>query len=118
WARKTGTGSVSAASSITAADGQASVRYVLGTTVGFDTVAASVAGVTGSVLFPEQSIAGAPAIIATTSGNGQSGRILTALAPFVIRVTDDNNNPVAGQPVFWTATNGTIPATTTADASG
>ena len=118
WARSRASGSLSAATSLTGSDGQASIRYALGNVAGSDTVIASVSGVSGSVVFSEQAVAGAPAVITTTSGNGQTARILTALAPFVIRVTDNNNNPVTGATVTWTATNGTLNPTTITDATG
>lgn len=118
WSRTRGTGAVDAATSVTDGDGQASVRYTLGNVAGIDSVVASATGVTASAIFTEQGLAGAPGVIAASSGTGQTARILQVLAPFVIRVTDDNGNPIVGATVTWTATNGTLSATTTTDATG
>src|SRR5207247_2306048 len=64
-------------------------------------------------------VAAAPTNIAAVSGDAQVGRVTQPLAaPLVVKVTDDNGNPVSGATVTWTANNGTIGASTTTDASG
>ena len=118
WSHTRGTGSLGAPTSTTGADGQATVSYTLGSIAGSDTVTASVAGIASPVIFAVQAVAGAPAVVAATSGTGQTARILQLLAPFVIHVADDNGNPVVGATVLWTATNGTLAATTLTDATG
>lgn len=115
WTR-VGAGTLRVASTLTGADGRASATYTLGGTVGNETITASAAGKTTT--FVVQAIA-EPAAIATVSGGRQSGRVLQVLAaPFIAKVTDDAGNAVGGVIVTWTATNGTIAATTTTDAAG
>jgi hypothetical protein len=118
WTRA-GTGTLSATSSTTAADGSASVNYTLGTVVGTETITASAAGVATAATFTVQALPAAPSTIVAVSGSGQSGRVGQVLAAaFVVHVADDAANPVSGATVSWTAVNGTLPATTTTDAQG
>lgn len=57
-------------------------------------------------------VAGDPAALSLTSGNGQVGDVLTALAsPLVVTVTDAHTNPVAGTAVAYAIT-GTPPGAT------
>ncbi|HEX3275453.1 MAG TPA: Ig-like domain-containing protein, partial [Gemmatimonadales bacterium] len=45
--------------------------------------------------------------IAMVDGNAQTGPVGSALsAPLVVKVTDDNGDPVAGVAVAWTANDG------------
>ena len=119
WARTGGSGTVSSATSVTGANGQTSISYTLGAVVGTETVTASIAGAPAPATFTAQAIAGAPAAAAVVSGNGQTVRIQQTLAPFVVKVTDVDGNPVAGFKVNWSATNGTLAAATTlTDANG
>ena len=119
WARTSGSGTVSSATSVTGADGQASITYTLGSVVGTETVSATIAGGAAPATFSAQAIAGAPAAVVVMSGNGQTARIQQALAPFVAKITDADGNPVAGYKVTWTAVNGTLAAATTlTDANG
>ncbi|MEO7083563.1 MAG: Ig-like domain-containing protein, partial [Gemmatimonadaceae bacterium] len=118
WSRIAGSGSLSGASSTSAADGSASIGYTLGTVVGTETISASILG-GASTTFTAQAISAGASTLTTVSGSGQTGRVTQALAaPFVVKVTDDVGNPVAGATVTWAATNGTIAATTTTDATG
>ncbi len=119
WARTTGSGTVTASTSVTASDGTATMSYTLGTTTGTETVTASVAGVATPATFTVTSVAGKASGLTVVSGDGQSAAILSALAPFVVKVVDANGNPVDKAAVTWTATNGTFPSlTTTTDATG
>lgn len=119
WARTAGSGSLAGASSTTNADGLASMSYTLGDKPGTETVTASVSGATSSATFTVQAIPAGPAAIAIVSGDGQSGRVLEALAaPFVVKVTDETGSPVSGVLVSWTAVNGTIANASTTDANG
>jgi hypothetical protein len=118
WARSGGSGSLSSPTSVTGADGQASVSYKLGSVVGADTIVASTAGVSTTAIFTVRGISGTPASIAAFSGNQQAARILSALLPFVVKVTDASSNPVVGATVTWTAVNGTLTASTVTDATG
>jgi hypothetical protein len=93
--------------------------YTLGDIVGTESVTASVSGVANKVVFTFEATAGEPATIVVASGNAQTATVGTRLsAPLVVKVADDDGNPVSGATVSWTATNGTIPATSTTDAGG
>jgi hypothetical protein len=120
WARLSGGGSLAAASSTTNADGIATNTYTLGSTIGSESVSASLGGVAGAlVTFNFTTGAGAAANIAVISGSGQTGRVSVALAnPFVVRVTDVAGNAVSGVNVSWSSINGTIAASSSTDASG
>lgn len=105
----TGGGTVSAATVETDAAGLAQSTLTVGTTAGTNTVTVNASGLTGSpVTFTAMGNAGAAAAIALVSGNNQSATVGTALTmPFVVAVTDDNGNPVAGTAVtFAVATGG------------
>ncbi len=119
WARTAGAGALAATTSITAADGRASMVYTLGNVVGTESVTASVAGVANPASFSFRALAAGPTHIAIVSGSGQTAVVNTQLAaPFVARVTDDAGNPVGGATVGWTAVNGTIAAASVSDATG
>lgn len=82
----------------TLANGQASTTLSLGTKVGQYVVSASVTGAPGitPVSFTATATAGSAAKLLEISGNGQSGSILSTLAPFVVEVNDVDDNPVSG----------------------
>ena len=86
--------------------------------VGTETITATAAGVPGTATFTEQALPVRRRRSAIVSGDAQVGRVLSALAPFVVRVTDAGDNAVNGATVTWAATNGTLSATTTTDATG
>ena len=98
-----GGGSVSAATTATAADGLASVIRTLGPAAGAQYVIASSPGLAGSpVTFTHTAGAGAATLLEAVSGDGQTAVVGTALAePLVVRVRDDAGNPVAGLAVAW-----------------
>jgi hypothetical protein len=119
WARTSGAGTLSATSTQTASDGTTSVGYTLGSTIGKETVVASVSGVATGATFTADAFASTPGAITIVSGGGQGGRVAQVLgAPFVVKVTDALNNAAANATVVWTATNGTIAPSTTTDAQG
>jgi len=110
WAVTLGGGTVSAATSVTNASGQAQINWTLGATVGAQAARASVAGLTGSpVTFAATGTAVSPAAtqMALVSGNNQTGTVGTALAsPLVVKVADASNAGVAGVTVTWSVTSG------------
>jgi hypothetical protein len=119
WARSVGSGSLGGTSSTTGDDGRATMTYVLGSTVGSESVTASVSGVASHATFNFQAIAAAPSTIAAVSGNAQKARVGTALAaPLVVRVADDVGDPVSGATLSWTAANGSVASASTTDANG
>ncbi|MES2178081.1 MAG: Ig-like domain-containing protein [Gemmatimonadota bacterium] len=121
WAR-TGSGSLSASSSTTGADGTTSVTYTLGSSVGNEEVRATTAGVSGSAVFTLRVTARSASAIAITSGGGQTGKAKTTLPnPLVARVVDGLGNPVSGASVSWSASGEQAtftPASSTTGADG
>jgi hypothetical protein len=116
WTR-VGAGTLGATATTTGADGRANVGYTFGNTAGSETITASIAG--QSATFSVRALVGAPSTIVAMSGSGQTGTALLPLAaPFVVKLADVAGNPVSGVSVSWLATNGTMSATTTTDASG
>ncbi len=104
WTKVAGNGVLGAPSTITGANGTTSIAYVLGATASSDTIRASVAGVTSSVLFSARSVTRSPAAIAIVSGGNQSGLPNTTLpTPLVARVADAQNVPIANATVTWSA---------------
>jgi hypothetical protein len=88
---------------VTDAEGVAGVHYRVGSSAGVNNqqVQATAVGVTpAQILYTISALAGQPAVLAGVSGNGQSTVAYSRLAaPFVVKVTDAANNPVAGHPV-------------------
>ena len=118
-----GGGSVSAATTATAADGLASVIRTLGPAAGAQHVIASSPGLAGSpVTFTHTAGAGAATLLEAVSGDGQTAIVGTALAePLVVRVRDDAGNPVADLAVAWVVGDGggtLSPATSLTDQDG
>ncbi len=117
----TGGGSVSAASTVTDASGQASVTRTLGPTAGEHTTVATVAGLDGSpVTFTHVATAGSATGVIKVSGDGQSALVGTELAnPLVVQVLDDQSNPIPNRAVTWVTGDGSVnPENTTTDAQG
>jgi hypothetical protein len=93
-------GSVSPASVVTNALGQATVQLTLGTASGAQQFNATSPGLTPATISATATTA-PPVSIAIVSGNGQTDSTGTALAPFVVTVTDKFGNPVPGATVDW-----------------
>ena len=107
WSVTGGGGSITA-SSTTDADGIATNSRVLGTTVGAMTANGAVGGLIGSpVVFTATAVAGAPAILAQVTGDGQSATVDTdvTVAPEV-SVTDQFGNAIEGEAVTFAVTGG------------
>ncbi len=121
WARTSGAGTVSSASTTTVADGTASITYSLGAVAGPEVVTATLQG-GGSVSFAATAIVAGPASITVVSGAGQTGAPGSLLAaPLVVRVDDASGNALAGQLVtFTSASSGATfnPASVATDAAG
>jgi hypothetical protein len=86
-------------------------------TAGAGTVVATSGSISGSANVTV--ISGSAASIAIVSGDGQSGTVGTALAPFVVIAKDANGNPVGGVSVTFAITsgNGSLSATSTTTGS-
>ena len=104
----TGGGSVSSATTVTGADGTASVTRTLGPTAGQQTAVASAPGLAGSpVTFTHTATPGGAAGVNKVSGDGQSAQAGTELgAPLVVRVLDAEQNPIPNRAVTWIVTGG------------
>jgi adhesin/invasin len=120
WAVGTGGGSVSAASTTSNASGIASVTRTLGSNAGAQTTTAARTGFTGSpITFTTIAQIQGATQMALSAGNGQTDTVLATLGtPYSVLVRDQNNAPVAGVTVNWSATAGSVPATSVTNASG
>jgi hypothetical protein len=93
------------ATALTDTSGEAtSPPLVANTKSGSYTATASVSGVAKSINYPLRNLAASPATIAAGSASGQSTPAGTRFAiPLAVTVTDENDNPVAGEQVTFTA---------------
>jgi adhesin/invasin len=106
WVVPAGAGSVIPVNTTTSANGLATTRWTLPTLVGNYTVSAVFSGLP-PVPFTATATADVPTTIEEVSGDNQSAPVGTSLPnPLVVRVTDANDNPVAGVSVNWTAEGG------------
>jgi hypothetical protein len=102
-----GGGQVSPASVQTGDDGTASATWTLGNSAGQQRVKAQVSGADLLVNFSASAVSGVGALLELVSGDNQVAAVGSALADsLVVRVTDDNGNPVAGVAVQWTVDGG------------
>lgn len=99
----TGGGSVSAASTVTGADGKTQVTRTLGNTAGPQTTLASSQDLAGSpVTFTHTATAGSANRVIKLSGDNQSAVAGSQLPnPLVVQVLDAQNNPVPNRAVTW-----------------
>ena len=120
WATGGG-GSVSAATSQTDASGIATITRTLGPNAGAQTTIASKAGLTGSPLnFAAVAQIQGATQMSLSAGTGQTDTVLATLGtPLAVLVRDQNNTPVAGVVVNWSATGGSVASpTSTSNGSG
>ena len=118
-----GGGLVTGATPTTDASGRASVaQWQLGTIAGMNTLAVTIPGAVGPVLFTATGTAGAPATIAKIGGDNQTGSAGNSLAlPLTVLVSDGFGNAVRGAAVSWATTTGggsINPGSNSTDASG
>ena len=122
WAVAQGGGTVSPASSVTNAAGEARTFLKVGGAPGAQRVRAA-HGELQAVTFSAMAtggVAGQPAL-AVLAGDGQTGVVATTLAaPIKVRLVDGGGAPLAGAAVQFAASgNGTVtPASATTDANG
>jgi hypothetical protein len=119
----TGGGSVSAASTLTGADGLTSVTRTLGPTAGQQTAVATAEGLAGSpVSFAHTATAGSASRVNIVSGNGQRAAPGAELEnPLIVEVLDAANNPVVNVAVEWVVAQGggtATPASNRTDGQG
>ena len=117
WSVFTGTGTLTAAISLSDPAGHATVGFTLGTMAGPQTVRATIGGAAGSPLtFTATATAGPAAKLIKYAGDQQTGPLGQPLATVLTaRVLDQYDNPVAGDTVRWavTAGGGTLQDTVT-----
>ncbi|HEU4560435.1 MAG TPA: Ig-like domain-containing protein [Longimicrobium sp.] len=117
WAVTAGGGSVSPASVVTGANGLAKTRWIVGPTVGVQTVSATAGALTTT--FQASVGPRVPVRLARVSGDGQHAAAGGQLPnPLVVQAFDARNRPVAGTAVsfFDPAVNGFVQVNT--DANG
>jgi Bacterial Ig-like domain (group 3)/Bacterial Ig domain len=96
-----GGGSITPASVVSGADGNAGAERVLGGTSGTQTAQASSPGLT-SVTFTHTAQAANPTTLVLVSGDGQTGSVGAPLADsLVVRLMDGNGNGVGGGAISW-----------------
>lgn len=120
WTITGGAGSVSPATSVTNANGLAQTRRTLGPTAGVHGTSATIAGVTAAEFTSVARINGAVNIGNRTIGPLTDTTLGTNDQPLVVMVTNENNVPVPGIVVTWTAGGGgaVSAATQPTDAGG
>lgn len=121
WAAASGGGSVSAAASVSDANGVASITRTLSANAGTHTTTATRAGLTGSpVTFTAVAQIQGATQMAISAGNNQTDTVLATLGTALsVLVRDQNNTPVTGVVVNWSATGDTASAaTSTTNGSG
>jgi adhesin/invasin len=119
WTVLTGGGSVSASSSTTDVNGNATIIWTLGPTVGTQTLSASIAN-GASTTISATALATGGAGMSIASGNNQTIAIGATSAPMVVHISDSFGNPVSGAVVNWSASAGAVlsATSTTTDANG
>lgn len=106
WSTLTQGATVSPASSVTDALGEAATRMTAGIRPGSQTAKASLGN--GTTVFAVTIAAGPPATMAISSGDNQAALVSTAVQfPLEVEVTDQFGNVVVGTPVAWSLAAGT-----------
>ena len=125
WGVSAGAGELSSTSTVTAADGQTSVTWTIGTTAGTtnNTATAVIRGVSASRLtFAASGTHGAPTRFDVVSGSDQTAPVGAALPnALTVRVSDAHGNPVPMQSVEWSVVEGggsLAPASATTNGAG
>jgi alpha-tubulin suppressor-like RCC1 family protein len=121
WQVTSGTGLVSPRSDTTNADGFARTTFRLGSSIGVQTVSATLAGLS-PVSFTANATAAPASKLTATGGDAQTGDVGRRLATDLsVLVTDAFDNPKAGIPVSFTVITGggsVSAATVVSNASG
>jgi hypothetical protein len=105
WAVADSTGSIGTPTSVTGADGIATMTWILDTIARVDSLTASIPS-GASTTITAFGVAGAPKALVRVSGNAQSIVAGSTSLPLVIEVTDAYGNPVSGVAVVWAVTGG------------
>lgn len=105
WTITSGHGTVSKDTTLTDANGLASVTWVLGDTAGINSVAAGIPG--ASVTLSKFTIAGPPVSLRKLTQDSSSV-VAGATFPLTARVVDKTGNPAKGATITWTTTGGDL----------
>ncbi|HEX4935740.1 MAG TPA: Ig-like domain-containing protein [Gemmatimonadaceae bacterium] len=120
WSLETGaSGTLPSPTSLTDANGEASLSFNAGQVAGKAEVTATVGALAG-VKFTQTVVAGPAAKLAKFAGDNAAG-LVNAGVGLVVKVTDQYGNAVSGVTVSWelTSTGGTLSAaTSTSDSAG
>jgi adhesin/invasin len=118
WAVVGAGGSVSVASSLTDSNGDATTAWTLGTSVGLDSLTASIATGASATITATASAAGAT--LAKVSGDNQVVNEGAVSLPMVVKVANAGGTGIGAAGVAWSVVGGgTLSATaTTTDANG
>lgn len=120
WSVTSGSATLQGAQTTTGANGRASAQLALGGVLGAVTARAAVASLTAD--FGATIVTGAPSSLSLTAGGGQTAIVASVLStPVAVRVSDQFNNPVAGENVTFaiSAGGGTVAVLNgTTDAGG
>jgi hypothetical protein len=119
WSMGSMGGNVSSATSVTDANGEATVQWTLPTVAGAASLWAETPGAV-SVPFSATAAPGPAVALARVSGNGQTAAAGVPLADsLAVRADDAYGNAVPGVAVTWATSNGALsPASTTTRADG
>ncbi len=102
-----GGGTIAPTSAITAANGEATAAWTIGSATGLQRAQAQVSGVASPITFLVNAVPAAPATVAVSAGDNQiapAGSTLAASPAVIIR--DRFGNPVPNISVFFTVTSG------------
>jgi len=107
WTPATNSGSVALIDAKTDTLGRARARWTLGTTLGTQTLTASVAGLSTPVTFTANAVGSGVVTMRTATGDAQSGAAGSLLAqPLVVQALDGKGAAVAGAAVNFAVTVG------------
>lgn len=112
WTVSQGNGKVSPATSVTDANGAASTVWTMGDTAGSNELVAFASGPNISVTVFATSIGGAAVKLSKVSPDSQAV-VVGATTSLVVTAVDAFGNGAPNFPVTWTATGGSLSATTT-----
>jgi adhesin/invasin len=116
WSVESGNGTLASPSSLTNADGVATVNWTLGTTAGPQRLRAAVSD-DAAVTIAVDVAASSPRTLSVFAGNGQTIARGGTSELLAVVVRDQYGNPVGNVPISWSTTGGTLSDRSTVTAS-
>jgi hypothetical protein len=107
WTLAASSGSVDSATTMTNANGDATVLWTLGTVAGGDTLTATISSGT-AVIITATANAGSMANLISVGSATQAVTAGTSTSPLVVKATDQFGNAVPNANITWTASAGAI----------